>query len=64
MIIEVPLYKLGKERHTLKFVDVDKTYYNVLLVREEQKGDQWELGEVQVLGNAHKLDLKRLAKAS
>jgi len=64
MIIDIPLTKIGKTRRTLRFVDVNKEHYNILLVIEKAKGEQWEFGEIQILGHANKLDLKRLAKAS
>ena len=64
MIINIPLYKIGKKRHSLKFVDVDKERYNVLLVMEIQKGNKWEFGEIEVLGHAMKSDIRRLGKST
>jgi len=65
MIIDIPLFMtLNKTRHTLRFVDVDKERYNIMLVIEIEKGDKWEYGSIQLLGYAKKLDIKRLAKAS
>jgi len=64
MIVTIPLLTTDKKRHALKFVDVGKEEYNVLHVTEEQKGERWELGTVDLLGMIKKLDLKRLAKAS
>ena len=64
MIVTIPLLRIGKEQHSLKFVDVSKTEYNVLHVVEEKKGEKWELGTIEVLGMVNKLDIKRLARAS
>lgn len=65
MIFDIPLFMtINKTRHTLRFVDVDKERYNILLVIEIQKGEKWEYGAIQLLGYAKKLDIKRLAKAS
>lgn len=65
MIIDIPLFMtINKTRHTLRFVDVDKGSYNIMLVIEVKKGDKWEHGTIELLGYAKKLDLKRLAKAS
>jgi len=65
MIIDIPLFMtLNKTRHTLRFVDVDKEDYNIMLVIEVKKGEKWEYGTIQLLGHAKKLDIKRLAKAS
>lgn len=65
MIIDIPLFMtINKTRHILRFVDVDKESYNLLLVIEIKKGEKWEHGTIQLLGHAKKLDIKRLAKAS
>lgn len=65
MIIDIPLLMtLKKTRHTLRFIDVDKQRYNIMLVIEIAKGEKWEHGTIQLLGYANKLDIKRLAKAS
>jgi len=64
MIVSIPLLRMDKQKHSLKFVDVDKETYNVLHVIQEKKGEQWDMGQVEILGTARKLDLKRLGKAS